>query len=134
MDTISDMLVVIKNAEAVAKPSVSIPYSRLKHGIAKILEEKGFVAKVEKKNKKLKKNAKIKPCIEIALKYENKIPALSGFKKISKQGQRIYIPYTKIRKVKQGYGIGILSTSKGLLSNIEARRKKTGGELLCEIW
>lgn len=134
MDTVANMLVMIKNAEGVLRPSVAVPYSRLKFEIAKILEEKGFVEKVEKKNRKIKKNTRVKPCIEITLKYENNIPAISGFKRVSKQGQRIYLPYNKIKKVKQGYGIGIFTTSKGLMTSIEARRKKIGGELLCEVW
>ena len=134
MDTIANMLTMIRNAEAVALPSISVPYTRFGYDVAKILEKKGLVEKAEKKTKKIKKNVKPKPCLEITLKYTNKIPAVSGFKKISKQGQRIYVPYVKIRKVKQGYGVAIISTSKGLMLAEDARRKKIGGEMLCEIW
>ncbi len=134
MDTVSNMLAVIKNGEAVERPAISVPYSRLKHEIAKILVQKDFISKVEKKSRKIKKNIRVKPCLEITLKYENRIPAISGFKRISKQGQRIYLPYNKIRKVRQGFGISIISTSKGLMTNADARRKKIGGEMLCEVW
>lgn len=134
MDTVSNMLTMIKNASAVERPAISVPYTNLKYEVAKILAAKGFVEKVEKKSRKLLKSALVRPCLEITLKYENGMPAMAGFKKISKPGQRIYLPYSKIRKVKQGYGIGIISTSKGVMAASDARRKKIGGEMMCEVW
>lgn len=134
MDTVANMLTMIRNAEAVQKPSVMVPYSHLKYEVAKILERRGFVLSVEKKNKKMKKNDKVRPCLEIALKYTQNVPAISGFKKISKPGQRIYVSAADIKKVKQGQGIGIISTSKGLMTEYEARKAKVGGEMMCEIW
>jgi len=134
MDTVANMLTIIRNAEAVAKPSVTVPYSRMKFDIAKILERKGFVAGVEKKSKKIQKSVKNYPCLEIALKYNDKVPAVAGFKKISKPGQRIYLASSDIRKVKQGHGIGVISTSKGLMTENEARRQNVGGEMMFEIW
>jgi small subunit ribosomal protein S8 len=128
MDPISDMLTSIKNAQAVFKETVEIPFSNLKYEIAKILEKEKFIEKVEKKGKKTKR------IIEITLKYQDKAPAISGLKRISKPGQRIYLPAKKIKRVKGGYGIAIISTSKGLMTNKEARKKKLGGEVLCEIW
>jgi len=128
MDPISDILTAIRNAQAAKKVEVEIPLSNLKYEIAKILERKGFVAKVEKKGKKMKK------MVEITLKYSNKIPAISGLKKISKPGQRIYKKAKELRPVKGGYGIAIISTSKGLMTDKEARKQKLGGEVLCEIW
>jgi small subunit ribosomal protein S8 len=122
------MLTIIRNGLLVKKEVVFIPFSKLKFEIAKILEKNGFVEKVEKKGSKKKKT------IEIKLKYENGLPAISGLKKISKPGQRIYLPYKKIKKVKGGYGIAIISTSKGILTDKEARKLKVGGEVLCEIW
>ncbi|NCO80282.1 30S ribosomal protein S8 [bacterium] len=127
-DPASDMLIAIKNAQAVLKETVEIPFSNLKYEIAKILEKNGFIAKVEKKGKKMKK------LIEITLKYDNKRPAISGLKKISKPGQRIYKKAKELKPVKGGYGIAIISTSKGLMTNKEARKQKLGGEVLCEIW
>lgn len=139
MDPISRMLTSIRNAQAVLKPTVAIPFSNLKYEIAKILERERFVEKAEKKGKKIKKT------IEITLKYlprnensllrgQDQIPAISGLKRISKLGQRIYINHKAIKPVKGGYGIAIISTSKGLLTNKEARKQKLGGELICEIW
>jgi small subunit ribosomal protein S8 len=113
---------------------VAVPYTRLKFDIAKILQRKGFVAGVEKKNKKMKKTAKVWPYLEIELKYTGKIPAVGGFKKVSKSGQRIYVAASDIKRVKQGHGIGIISTSKGLMTEYDAKKQNIGGEMLCEIW
>lgn len=122
------MLNRIRNALAVFHSTVDIPFSNLKYEIAKILEREGFIEKAEKKGKKIKKPLKI------SLKYENKKPAISGLKRISKPGQRIYKSSKEIRKVKGGYGIAIISTSQGLMTDKEARKQKIGGEVLCEIW
>ncbi len=128
MDPITDMLNRIRNAQAVLHPQAEVPFSNLKFEIAKILEKKGFIEKVVKSGKKENKS------LEITLKYENKLPVISGLKRVSKQGQRIYLPAKKVRKVKGGYGIVIISTSKGLMTGKEARRQKLGGEILCEVW
>lgn len=127
MDPISNMLTSIRNALAVGKETVSFPFSKLKYEIGELLRKQGFVEKVEKKGR-------VKKFIEIVLKYENKTPAISGLKRISKPGQRIYLPYKKIKRVKGGYGFAIISTSKGLMTEKEARKQKLGGEILCEIW
>jgi len=127
-DPVADMLNTIKNAQAVNHPTVEVSFSNLKYEIAKILERYGFVNGVEKKGRKNKK------LIEIALKYDGSMPAISGLKKVSKPGQRIYLGSSQIRKVRNGYGIAIISTSKGLMSDREAKKQKRGGEILCEIW
>ena len=138
MDVISDLLNRIRNAQAVSKETVEIPFSNFKYEIAKILEKEKFIEKVEKKGKKTKKS------IEITLKYlldvalakgsREKISAISSLKRISKSGQRIYFPAKKVKKVKGGYGIAIISTSQGLMTDKEARKQKLGGEIICEIW
>ena len=128
MDPITDMLNRIRNAQAVLHPKVEIPYSSLKYEIAKILEKKGFIEKALKTGKKEKR------FIEITLKYEEKMPVITGLKRLSKPGQRIYLPAKKIKPVKSGYGLTIISTSQGLMTDQEARRQKLGGEILCEIW
>jgi len=127
-DPISDMLNRIRNAQAAGLSAVEIPFSEFKYEIAKILEKNKFIDKLEKKGKKTKK------VIEITLKYEDKIPAISGLKRISKSGQRIYLNHRKIKKVRGGFGIAIISTSKGLMINKEARKQKLGGEIICEVW
>lgn len=128
MDPITDLLNRIRNAQAVLHPQVEVPYSNLKYEIAKLLEKKGFIEKAVKAGKKEKKS------IEITLKYDNKVPAISGLRRISKPGQRIYLPAKKIRPVRGGYGLAIISTSQGLMTNKEAKKQKLGGEILCEIW
>lgn len=127
MDPISDMLTSIRNAIAVKKSTVFVPFSKLKYEIAKLLEKEGFVEKIRKKGKK-------RVFIEIDLKYSQEGPVIQGIKRISKPGQRIYLPYTKIKKVKAGYGIAIISTSRGLMTDREAKKRKLGGEIICEIW
>jgi len=76
----------------------------------------------------------VKDISEITLKYNDKIPAISGLKRISKPGQRIYLSSKKIKKVQDGYGIAIISTSKGLKTDSEAKKQKLGGEVICEVW
>ncbi len=127
-DPIADMLNRIKNAQAVDHPMVEMPFSNLKYEIAKILEKNGFVEKIEKKGRKAKKT------MEIVLKYNEKSPAVTGVKRISKPGQRIYLASSEMKKVREGYGMAIISTSKGLMTNREAKKQKLGGEVLCEIW
>ncbi|MBU0476542.1 30S ribosomal protein S8 [Patescibacteria group bacterium] len=134
MDPIVDMLNRIRNAQAVFHQTVDIPFSNLKYEIAKILEKEKLIDRIEKKGKKIKK------IIRIVLKYEVESgstqgrPVISGLKRVSKLGQRIYAPVQNIKRVKRGYGIVIISTSKGLMTGKEARKQKLGGEVLCEIW
>lgn len=128
MDPIADMLTSIRNAQAVLKETVKIPFSKFKFELAKVLEKNGFVKKVEKKGRGIKR------IIEIKLKYEDKIPVISGLKKISKPGQRIYAGVTEIKPVRSGYGISIISTSKGLMTDKEVRRQNIGGEVICKVW
>ncbi|HXK32280.1 MAG: 30S ribosomal protein S8 [Candidatus Nealsonbacteria bacterium RBG_13_38_11] len=127
-DPVADMLNTIKNAQAVNHPTVEVVFSNLKYEIAKLLEKQGFISGIEKKGKKNRKT------MEITLKYEDKIPAISGLKKVSKPGQRIYVNSTRIKRVKDGHGMAVISTSKGLMTDKEARKQKRGGEILCEIW
>ena len=127
-DPITDMFNRIKNAQAVLKPTVDIPFSVFKYEIAKILEKTGYIKKTEKKKRKTKK------IIELFLKYNKDIPAITELKRISKPGQRIYLPYQKIRKIKGGFGTAIISTSKGIMASEEAKKQKHGGEIICEVW
>ncbi|MFQ6049941.1 MAG: 30S ribosomal protein S8 [Candidatus Paceibacterales bacterium] len=127
-DPIADMLTTIRNAQAVLHPTVVVPFSKLKFEIAKILQKEGFVGQVEKRGRGVKK------FIKITLKYDGKNPVISGLKRISKPGQRIYLGAIQIKPVKGGDGIAIISTSKGLVTNKEARKQKIGGEIICEIW
>jgi len=128
IDPIADMLNIIRNAQMAGKPEVSVPFSGIKFNIAQILEKNKFIDKAEKKGKK---NGKF---MSIVLKYDNKAPVISGLKRVSKPGQRIYLSAKEIKSVRGGYGIAIISTPKGLMTNKEARKQKLGGEVICEVW
>jgi len=127
-DPITDMLNQIRNAKAVAKPEVSIPFSKAKYEVAKILMQEGFIGEV-------KKVIKIKTkTMKIILKYENGVSKILDLRRISKPGQRIYAKVSEIKRVKGGYGISVISTSKGLMTNKKAHKLKLGGEVICEVW
>ena len=129
MDPIADMLTSIRNAQAVKKDTADVPFSNLKYEIAKILGKHGFIEKVEKEGRKVKR------AIKIVLRYnEDKSPKISGLKRISKPGQRIYKNFKSLKPIMSGYGIAIISTSKGLMTDKEARKQKLGGEVICEVW
>lgn len=127
-DPIADMLNRIRNAQAVNHITVKVPYSKLKNEVAKILKEKEFISDFNVKQIKKQKS------LEIILKYIDKNPVIIGMKKVSKPGQRIYIPVSKIQKVRGGYGVMILSTSQGIMTGEKARKNNLGGEIICEIW
>jgi len=127
-DPIADMLTRIRNASAVKKAEVLMPFSKVKFNIAKVLEKENYINKVEK----IKDNNF--DVIKINLKYNEKEPSIRHLKRISTPGQRIYINSKEIPTVLNGYGLGIISTSKGILTDKEARYKKMGGEYICEIW
>ena len=128
VDPISDMLTRIRNAQAVSHKTVVIPFSKLKFNLAKVLEKEKLVGKVVTQGRKTRKT------IEIELKYEKGEPIASNLKRISKPGQRIYIRKDRLRPIRQGYGLTIISTPSGLMTNKEAKKKGLGGEVICEIW
>jgi len=128
-DPIADMLSRIRNAQAVKKAEVLIPFSNLKFEIAKILKHENYIENFEKIEE-----AKF-PQIKITLKYnEEKEPAIREIKRISRPGQRIYVGKNKMPNILNNLGLAIISTSQGLMTNKEARRKNLGGEILCSIW
>ncbi len=128
-DPITDMFNRIKNAQAVANKTVDVPFSNLKLKIAEILKKQDFILDFKKRGRKPHQ------LVRLELKYDSdKMPALAGFKRISKPGQRIYQKAKEIRKVKSGYGSSIVSTSQGIMVGREARRKKVGGEIMVELW
>jgi len=128
MDPIADLLTRIKNAQTIGHEVIEAPFSKVKFAIAKILIQNGFLAAAEKKGVKGKEK------LEIKLKYEGKEPAIQASRRISKPGQRIYKDVAKIKPIRQGYGMAIISTSQGLMTDKEARQNKLGGEVLFEIW
>jgi len=129
MDPIADMLTKIRNAQAVKKETVVIPYSKVKMEIAKLFLRADYIKEINRRGKKNKKS------IELTLSYdEDGKPAISHLSRISKPSRRVYIPLKGMKPVRQGYGIMILSTSKGILTDKEAIKKKLGGEILAEVW
>jgi small subunit ribosomal protein S8 len=127
-DPIADMLTRIRNAAAVKKPEVVLPFSKVKFSIAKLLEAEHYTQAVSETELGGFKQ------IAIKLKYEDGQPAISHLKRISKPGQKIYIGSQEIPKILNGYGLAVLSTSKGIMTGKQARRENIGGELMCEIW
>jgi len=128
LDTIADMLTRIRNASAVKKAEVLVPYSKINFNIAKILEKEKYVGKAEVSEEGLKQ-------IKINLIYDaSRKPAIQNIKRVSRIGQRIYVGKDAIPSVLNGYGIAIISTSKGVLSNKEAKKTGIGGEVLCEVY
>lgn len=129
MDTIGDFLTMIRNASAAGNESCSCPSSKIRAKMAQILKEKGYILDFEES-----KNEKGFNQLNLSLKYFNNAPVIKKIKRISKPGCRIYFKYNEIPKVIGGYGISILTTSKGLKSDDEARRQQLGGELLCQVY
>ena len=123
-DPIADMLTRIRNAHLALHKEVSVPRSKMKEAMATILKQEGYVedVTVDERN------------ITIALKYVKGRPAITGLKRISKPGRRVYVGAHQIPRVQNGLGICILSTSRGVLDGMTAQADKTGGELLCEVW
>ena len=123
-DPIADMLTRIRNAHLALHKEVSVPRSKMKEAMASILKQEGYVEDVTVAGRN----------ITIALKYVKGRPAITGLKRISKPGRRVYVGAHQIPRVQNGLGICILSTSRGVLDGMTAHADKTGGELLCEVW
>ena len=127
-DPIGDMLTRIRNGIMVRHDSVSMPASKLKLGIAKILKEEGFISDFEVVKGKPHREMKVQ------LRYIDNKPAISGLKRMSKPGLRLYVQKKEIPRVYGGLGIAIISTSQGLKTGQQAWRQGSGGELLCYVW
>lgn len=127
-DPISDFVIQIKNAGAVRKEVVSVPYSKMKHAIADALVSAGYVSSATKRGKKAKKT------LDVALRYEDGTHVIGGVERVSKPGRRLYTKVSDIRPVKYGKGKRMLSTPHGILTGEEARKRNVGGEELFKIW
>lgn len=128
IDPVSNLINGLKNASLGNKEVVEVPYTKMSQAILEALQKEGLVGDVEKHGKKVSKKLSAK------LKYEGKSPVISGVKRVSKFSKRVYKGAKDIKTVKNGYGIGIISTPKGILSDKEARKQNIGGEVLFEIW
>ncbi|MFZ4500020.1 MAG: 30S ribosomal protein S8 [Minisyncoccia bacterium] len=129
MDSISNMIITMKNASMVSKDRVVVPFSALKYAIAQCLKEHGFVSDVSKKTEK--NNISV---IEIGLLYKDGQPKIQDVARISKSSRRVYMGTRDLRPVKNGHGLTILSTPKGILSDKQAKKELVGGEALFKIW
>jgi small subunit ribosomal protein S8 len=130
-DPIADMLTRIRNASRARHPKVTVPWSRVKENIARVLIDEGYL----KELKKVKAAQGGGEEIIIQLKFDReKRPVISGIKRVSSPSRRVYVGARGVTPVRKGLGVNILSTPKGILADREAQRAKLGGELICSVW
>jgi small subunit ribosomal protein S8 len=128
-DPIADMLTRIRNAITARKAKVIMPSSKLKQRLAEVLKDEGFVTGVS-----FEADGK-QGLLTVELRYDNNNDnAIQGLRRVSKPGQRSYVRHTTLPRVRSGLGVAILTTSKGVMTEREARKQGLGGELLCEVW
>jgi small subunit ribosomal protein S8 len=127
-DTIGDFLTSIRNGSQAQKAVITVQWSRLREGVAKILVDAGYVASARKAEREGL------PVLELSLKYVAGVPAITSIERVSTPGRRIYAGYSSVPKVIGGMGVSILTTSRGVMTDAEARRQKVGGELLAKVW
>jgi small subunit ribosomal protein S8 len=126
-DPISDMLTRIRNANRALLPTVELPHSKMKESIAGILKKEGYITDFAVEGK-LPKSIKVK------LKYQGKKSVIEGLRRVSSPGLRRYVGATDIPRVRGGLGVAVVSTSEGLMTGNQARKKNIGGELVCYVW
>ncbi len=126
-DPISDMLSRIRNANRALLPNIVLPHSRMKESLAGILKREGYIADFAVEAQP-HKNLKLK------LKYQGKKSVIEGLRRVSSPGLRRYVGATEIPRVRGGLGVAVLSTSEGIMTGVEARKKNIGGELICYVW
>lgn len=127
-DPIADIITRIKNAHMARHATVEVPYSKIKKALADILVAEGYVADVV-----VKEGTPFNTLV-LTLKYIGRLPAINDVKRLSKPGRRLYAPAKQLPRALGGYGITILSTSKGVMTDKKARKENIGGELLCQVW
>jgi small subunit ribosomal protein S8 len=130
MDTVSDLITTIRNAQMVKKPSVEVPFVTLSENVLSVLKARAFILDF----KKFKDAKKGYAMLHVDLSYLDGEPAISEIKKVSKPGRRVYKKATELRAVKGGLGLLVVSTPRGLMSDSEARKRKLGGEVICQVF
>ena len=129
MDPIANFLTSIRNASAKGQEKTDVPYSKMKVNLSKIFKDEGYIS-----GYRMMEENRV-PFLRVQLKYtDSKDPVISGIKRVSRPGLRIYKQWNTIPQVDGGMGVAILSTSKGLMTNKKARAAKCGGEILCHVW
>jgi small subunit ribosomal protein S8 len=129
-DPIADFLARLRNAIMARKASLDLPASKMKRRLAEILRDEGYLTAVTE-------SASDGPqgILSVTLRWDpNHKPAISGLRRVSKPGQRSYVPATRLPKVRGGLGTAVVSTSKGLMTDRQARKENVGGEVICEVW
>ena len=126
-DPISDLLTRIRNANQALLPAIELPHSKIKESIVGILKREGYITDFVVEGK-------VPRTIKVKLKYQGKKSIIEGLRRISTPGLRRYVGATEIPRVRGGLGVAVLSTSEGLMTDVQARRKKIGGELICYVW
>ena len=126
-DPISDMLTRIRNANRALLPGVEVPHSKIKESIASILKKEGYITDFAVEGKTAKN-------IKLKLKYQGKKSIIEGLRRVSSPGLRRYVGSTDIPRVRGGLGVAVLTTSEGIMTGVQARKKNIGGELLCYVW
>jgi small subunit ribosomal protein S8 len=126
-DTLADMFTRIRNAQMAGKPAVSMPSSKVKYAIAQVLKSEGYVADVNVE-------AGVKAVLTIELKYFEDRPVIESIKRISRPGLRQYRGSKELPRVADGLGIAIVSTSKGMMTDQQARKNGLGGEVICQVF
>ena len=126
-DPISDMLTRIRNAHSALLPTVDIPHSKVKENIAVILKKEGYLVDFAVEGKPIK-------MLKLKLKYNGRKGVIDGIRRVSTPGLRRYVGATEIPRVRGGLGVAIVSTSQGVMSGQDARKRNVGGELLCYVW
>ena len=124
---ISDMLTRIRNANRALLPTVDLPHSKMKESLAGILKREGYISEVAVDGKAPK-------LLKLKLKYQGKKSVIEGLRRISSPGLRRYVPAREIPRVRGGLGVAVVSTSEGIMTGAEARKKNIGGELICYVW
>ncbi len=128
-DTLGDFLTVIRNASRAGRETCNVPFTKMRLGIAKILQEEGLIVGADAST-----DSKGRKILLIKLKYVEGVAVITDIQRHSKPGRRLYYAYRDIPRVLNGLGTAILSTSKGILKDVDARRQKIGGELICTVW
>jgi small subunit ribosomal protein S8 len=123
-DSLSDLLIRIKNGYRANLPEVILPWGRVKEAVVAVLSDSGYVESFAKKDEEL----------IVKLKYKGKTPAMTDVKRISKPGVRIYSAAKDLRTISRGIGIGIVSTPKGIMNHKQAQKLNVGGEIICKVW
>jgi small subunit ribosomal protein S8 len=124
-DPIADFITRIRNAQMASQPELVLPYSKFKYAVAQILEREGWITGLA-----VTDNGK---ALKVLLKYHQRQPVIQSLRRVSTPGRRVYVSRNELPRVKNGFGMAIISTSRGLMTGDEARKAKLGGEVICEL-